>query len=479
MSLEKKDPAHDFIFYPFLDLSGYDVRCLGGNNFVKLTRDANTSQDVICFNTNGYMKNTWNPINSIKSFNSWTTGTYVKKPRLTSPKIPRIVHQIGIESQAIRKTIEQETGWQYMFWPESTTNKYDVLKKHGGIYLDSKCDLLRALDDSLLVHDFFIGFENEQHLTGLVSSKIMGCVPDCKLLDVLKASISMDDQHNATLLKDATNSFIYPSYYFYPMSRVGDMCDDALILLSYTNLRWDVPESKGSTNDGPGPSGVVRGELVFVPPTLPATSQLETKEVKRPSTLVTPPAPPTPLSSAISSSLHETATLQQELSKLLEDKKITSIADVACGDYSWMQQVKRSDKIRYVGLDKNVQIINSNKQKNGRLEFKVFNAIDERPPNVDLIICRDLLVNLTFEECKRALNNIRTSGSKYVLLTSFPGRRSNTDSVEEAWRPLNLTLAPFSLPTAIQTINEQCTEYNGMYADKSMCLWLCTQIPPL
>jgi hypothetical protein len=43
------------------------------------------------------------------------------------------------------------------------------------------------------------------------------------------------------------------------------------------------------------------------------------------------------------------------------------------------------------------------------------------------------------------------------------------------WRPLDLTLAPFSLPEPVQVINEECTERDD-YTEKSLGLWDLAQV---
>ena len=90
----------------------------------------------------------------------------------------------------------------------------------------------------------------------------------------------------------------------------------------------------------------------------------------------------------------------------------------------------------------------------------------------DLIFSRDCLVHLNFEQARQALRNFQRSGAKYLLITTFPGSKTNAELAPgEVWRPLNLERPPFSLPLPLQLINEACTENDGAYADKSLGLW--------
>jgi hypothetical protein len=448
MTLEAKNPARDFIFYPLLDLYGHDVEFMKDIRIESLTNRANQSDKIVCFNTGGCMKQTWNPITATKLYGSWKEGTYVKRPK-GEARISKIVHQIGNGSSSVQKVVEQESGWVYM--AHKNGNKYDILKEYGGIFIDKACDLLKPLKESLLCHDIFVAFENEKHFPGVISTNVIGAVAGCKALDTLK---ELDEQNNISI--GDLNIFIYPSYYFYPVSRVGDMCSDELITMSYTNyIAEKADEIKGNKGDSKGVDQV--------------------REVKRSQPSAAPPV----TVKAISTSAHETAILVQELTKLLEEKKITSMADLSYGEYSWMKEVKRSDKLRYVGLSSDQNIINKNLTQHPKLEFKLLNMTCQVPPNVDLIVCRDSFAFMRYEDCKKAINNFRNSGSKYLLITSFIGRRSNSDTISGQWRTLNLQVAPFSFPMPLQVIAEQCTEGVGLYVDKTMCLWHLQQISPM
>ena len=152
---------------------------------------------------------------------------------------------------------------------------------------------------------------------------------------------------------------------------------------------------------------------------------------------------------------------------------IMSILDLPCGDFNWMQKVDLS-KIDYVGADIVEELINKNirqyKEK-ANLKFKVINLITDPLPKTDIIIIRDCLVHLSYEDIYSAIKNIKSSGAKYLLTTTFTNYNMNHDIVTGDWRPLNLQKKPFNFSSPILVINENCTEDNGKYKDKSMALW--------
>ena len=82
-----------------------------------------------------------------------------------------------------------------------------------------------------------------------------------------------------------------------------------------------------------------------------------------------------------------------------------------------------------------------------------------------------------FEDALAALKNIKRSGSRYLLTTTFTERDSNMDIQTGQWRPLNMLKPPFSFPSPIMIINEKCTEGDGSWGDKSLGLWKISDIP--
>ncbi len=92
-------------------------------------------------------------------------------------------------------------------------------------------------------------------------------------------------------------------------------------------------------------------------------------------------------------------------------------------------------------------------------------------PAADLMLCRDCLVHLSFADIARAIANVRTARVAYLLATTFPSQATNEDILTGDWRPLNLEVAPFHWPSPQEYLIEECTEANGLFADKSLGLW--------
>lgn len=173
--------------------------------------------------------------------------------------------------------------------------------------------------------------------------------------------------------------------------------------------------------------------------------------------------------SGLGSELKSTKIIRQELPELFKKFKIKSFLDVPCGDLNWMQYVDMTN-IDYIGADIVDKMIETNKVKFPKLDFRVLDLTESELPKVDLIFVRDLLGHFNYENVNKAIQNIIKSGSKYLLTTSFTKWHYNSDIQNGGWRPINLMIQPFKLKP-IYLINENCFEGGGEYNDKCLLLF--------
>lgn len=171
-------------------------------------------------------------------------------------------------------------------------------------------------------------------------------------------------------------------------------------------------------------------------------------------------------------SLDQTAAIRRQLPPLLHRLGVRTLLDLPCGDCHWMSAIDLSS-VHYIGADFLPELIETNLRRHGgpKRDFRVLDLTSSPLPRVDLILCRDCLVHLSFSDINRALGNIRASGSTYLLTTTFPQQATNTDIRTGDWRPLNLAAAPFHWPPPVELLVEECTEADGVFADKSLGLW--------
>jgi hypothetical protein len=178
------------------------------------------------------------------------------------------------------------------------------------------------------------------------------------------------------------------------------------------------------------------------------------------------------------STLEQTLVLKEVLPQIFRDFGVKTIIDAPCGDFNWMRYVDLSMLDSYLGLDIVNEIVVANNEKHGNhlCRFEVKDISNDYLIQCDLILCRDCLVHLTFKDALKVIKNFKNSGAKYLLSTSFVGRSNNQDLGIRVWRTLNLSLAPFNFPEPLLVINENCTEGNNMFSDKSLVLYDLSQI---
>jgi hypothetical protein len=154
---------------------------------------------------------------------------------------------------------------------------------------------------------------------------------------------------------------------------------------------------------------------------------------------------------------------------------------VPCGDQNWIRRTNIKG-VQYFGADIVSPLIDYN-NANFSSEEKQFIKLDltkDVPPKTDLILCRDLFVHLTTKSIKRCITNIKMSGSTYLLTTTFTNSREYKNlpffTRNVGWRAINLQLEPFFFPHPELIINENCTEANKLFTDKSLGLWKIAEL---
>ncbi len=108
-----------------------------------------------------------------------------------------------------------------------------------------------------------------------------------------------------------------------------------------------------------------------------------------------------------------------------------------------------------------------------QLEARLRDAL----PAADLVLCRDCLVHFSHADVRRALANLRASGSRFLLTTTHVHAQGNRDIPTGAFWPLDLQAPPFLLPRPIRLIDEHCT-HRGSLGEKCLGLWRMADVVP-
>jgi hypothetical protein len=183
--------------------------------------------------------------------------------------------------------------------------------------------------------------------------------------------------------------------------------------------------------------------------------------------------------SGLGSESAATEAVREALPVLLQRLGARSLLDAPCGDAGWITGCVRD--LDYTGVDIVPSLITANSLRAQRSEvnarFLVADITSDALPRTDVILCRDCLVHLSYDNVHRAVARFRESGARWLLTTTFPEWEVNSDCEDGDWRALNMERAPFCWPAPAELINERCDEGDGGWRDKSLGLWLIAELP--
>lgn len=142
------------------------------------------------------------------------------------------------------------------------------------------------------------------------------------------------------------------------------------------------------------------------------------------------------------------------LPKLLNKYQISILLDVPCGDFNWMRFVMAESSIQYIGGDIVQDLIKSNNQRYPDKNISFINLdLTKGPlPTADLLLCRDCLFHLSYEDIKNTLEVFLSSSVNYLLTTSSAApestRLTNTNIITGDMRQLDLFAPPFNVSSS-------------------------------
>jgi len=155
--------------------------------------------------------------------------------------------------------------------------------------------------------------------------------------------------------------------------------------------------------------------------------------------------------SGTGSTLKYTENLRKELPKLIADFKIKSILDAPCGDFNWMKILLPKLNVTYIGADIVQDLVDSHNSnyKNKTTKFLKLNLITDSFPHADILICRDCLFHLSYEDIQSVLKNFIDSKISYLLTTTHINNSNfkNENIQTGDYRNIDLFLHPFNFPS--------------------------------
>ena len=172
------------------------------------------------------------------------------------------------------------------------------------------------------------------------------------------------------------------------------------------------------------------------------------------------------------STLAMTQSIRKQLPELFNEFNIKSIFDAPCGDFNWMQFVDLRG-ISYIGgeiVQPLVEELNT-KFSMQDIFFLQMDITQQEFPKTDLVLNRDCLFHLSYQDIFLTLSNFLGSGSGYFLSTSYENNQvfSNSDIRSGGFRLIDLFSMPFSFPL---NFHFQILEQGeGTLPPRSLYLW--------
>lgn len=115
------------------------------------------------------------------------------------------------------------------------------------------------------------------------------------------------------------------------------------------------------------------------------------------------------------STLEATTLQRQLLAQWAEEYRFEHVVDVGAGDLNWVRHVRWA--VRYEPLDLVPR----------HPDVRKFDILREVPPKADAVMCLWVLNHLHPADAGTALDNIRLSGSEFLIYTWWPGMHPSLD----------------------------------------------------
>lgn len=138
------------------------------------------------------------------------------------------------------------------------------------------------------------------------------------------------------------------------------------------------------------------------------------------------------------------------LLKFITQNQVRSVLDFGCGDWQFSRYIDW-DGVSYHGVEIVEDLVTTNMARfqSPNVSFSKFVDFDSLP-NVDLVICKDVLQHLPNTYVSRYLSALLRK-SRFVLVSNDidPAEAINGHIAVGEWRPVKLDLAPFLLRTGV------------------------------
>ena len=148
------------------------------------------------------------------------------------------------------------------------------------------------------------------------------------------------------------------------------------------------------------------------------------------------------------SEIYYTERLRNWMIDVLPKYQIKRLTDAPCGDFNWMKLVVSEIEIEYYGFDIVNSLIKNNNAlyRSDKIQFGIANICEDKLPDCDLLMVRDCLFHLSYNDINKFLENIKNINYKYLLTTTHIVEKKfvNKDIKSADYRLIDLFKEPFN-----------------------------------
>ena len=170
--------------------------------------------------------------------------------------------------------------------------------------------------------------------------------------------------------------------------------------------------------------------------------------------------------SGTGSEIYYTERLRKWMIDVLPKYQIKRLADAPCGDFNWMKLVVSEIEIEYQGFDIVDSLIKNNNAlyRSDKVQFDIANICEDKLPDCDLLMVRDCLFHLSYNDINKFLKNIANTNYKYLLTTTHIVEKNfvNKDIKSADYRNIDLFKKPFNFDSkkVINRVDDFPTDYH-------------------
>jgi hypothetical protein len=171
------------------------------------------------------------------------------------------------------------------------------------------------------------------------------------------------------------------------------------------------------------------------------------------------------------STLDATTGIREALPGLLDRLGCETLMDLGCGDFTWMREVELGRP--YIGVDLVAGVIEENIRRFGADDrsFIHADAAVDPLPAADVVLCREVLFHLSFDDIRKVLENVFSQPRRYLIATTDEVTVFNSNIRSGDYRFLNLRRAPFRFGEPVASLSD-----TGVAASRQLAVWPVRQV---